>query len=176
MATKRRTLIAIYAVMAIAVVVVASLVFTAGEDVTAEPSVAGGYDLAEPDPCLGAAFDIRQSGEFANIENADGTLGGSLRAEDGQLTGAVSCVHGGTRALDAQAADGTVKGTVGGRPIEGKLTRDPPPPGPRPRAPDSIEGDYVLKPRSACLGAKLSMEGSGSDVRLVRGATELGSA
>ena len=49
--------------------------------------------------------------------------------------------------------------------FEAALTRDPPPPGPRPRAPDSIAGEYVLKPRSACLGATLAIEGSGPDVR-----------
>ena len=172
----KRTLIVIYAVMAIAVAVVATVVFTAGEDLSPERAIAGGYDLAEPDPCLGASFDIRQSGEFANIENADGSLGGALRVKDGRITGDVSCVDGDTQELDANATDRALEGTLGGRPIEAALTRDPPPAGPRPRAPDSIDGDYVLKPRSPCLGAKLAIEGSGSEVELVRGETALGSA
>ena len=77
MADRRRILIAIYVVMAIAVAIVAPIVFKAGQDLTPEHSVAGGYDLERPDRCLGPSFDIRQSGEFANIENAAGSLGGA---------------------------------------------------------------------------------------------------
>ena len=72
MADKRRTLIAIYVVMAIAVAVVATVVFSAGQDLSPEKAIAGGYDLERPDSCLGDTFDLRQSGEFVNIENADG--------------------------------------------------------------------------------------------------------
>ena len=64
MADKRRTLIAIYVVMAIAVAVVATVVFTAGQDLSPEKSIAGGYDLEQADTCLGDTFDLRQSGEF----------------------------------------------------------------------------------------------------------------
>ena len=81
MADRRRILIAIYVVMAIAVAIVAPIVFKAGQDLTPEHSVAGGYDLERPDRCLGPNFDIRQSGEFANIENAAGSLGGAIRVE-----------------------------------------------------------------------------------------------
>ena len=174
MGDKRRTLIAIYAVMAVAVALVASIVFSAGQDLEPEKSIAGGYDLAKPDPCLGASFDLRQSGEFVNIENADESIGGGLRDESGRLTGDVSCVGGGAQAIDAKAGARELAGTIGGRPLKAALTRDPPPPGPRPRAPDSIAGDYVLKPRSACLGAKLAIEGGGPDYELVRGETALG--
>jgi Kef-type K+ transport system membrane component KefB/nucleotide-binding universal stress UspA family protein len=170
----RRTLIAIYAVMAVAVAVVATVVFSAGQNLNPEKPVAGGYDLAKPDPCLGASFDLRQSGEFVNIENADDSIGGGLRDENGQITGDVDCVSGGNQEIDAKAGERALAGTIGGRPLEAALTRDPPPPGPRPRAPDSIAGDYVLKPRSACLGAKMSIEGDGPEYELVRGATALG--
>ena len=174
MGSNRRTLVAIYVVMAVAVTVVAVVVFSAGQDRHAEKSIAGGYDLAKPDTCLGASFDIRQSGEFANIENADGSLGGSLRVDNGRLTGDVSCVGDASEPIDAHGGDRALKGTIGGRPLQAALTRDPPPPGPRPRAPDSIAGDYVLKPRSACLGAKMSIEGSGPEYELVRSGTALG--
>ena len=174
MGSNRRTLVAIYVVMAVAVTVVAAVVFSAGQDRHAEKPIAGGYDLAKPDTCLGASFDIRQSGEFANIENADGSLGGSLRVDNGRLTGDVSCVGDASEPIDAHGGDRALKGTIGGRPLEAALTRDPPPPGPRPRAPDSIAGDYVLKPRSACLGAKMSVEGSGPEYELVRSGTTLG--
>jgi Kef-type K+ transport system membrane component KefB len=176
MAANRRTLIVIYAVMAIAVAVVATVVLTAGEDRSPERAIAGGYELAEPNPCLGQSFDIRQSGQFANIENADGTLGGALRTEDGRLTGDVSCVEGGTAELRASSSERALEGTLDGSRFEAALTRDPPAPGPRPRAPDSIAGEYVLKPRSPCLGAKLAIEGSGSDVELLRGESEAGRA
>jgi Kef-type K+ transport system membrane component KefB len=174
MADKRRTLIAIYVVMAIAVAVVATVVFTAGQDLSPEKPIAGGYDLERADSCLGETFDLRQSGEFVNIENADGSLSGSLRNEGGNITGDVSCVKGGSDELDADAGERAVDGTIGGRDFQAALTRDPPPPGPRPRAPDSIAGEYVIKPRSACIGANMEIEGSGPEYHLIRGDTELG--
>ena len=131
----RRTLIAIYVVMAIAVAVVSIVVISAGQDLEPEPPIAGGYDLAEPDPCLGTTFDLRQSGEFVNIENADNSLGGSLRTEQGRLTGDVSCVDDETAELQAQVADREITGTLDGRQITAELMRDPPPPGPRPQRP-----------------------------------------
>src|SRR5687767_6190024 len=165
----RRTLIAIYVVMAIAVATVAAVVITAGQDLEPEPPIAGGYDLAQPDPCLGASFDLRQSGEFVNLENAGGTLGGALRTDQGVLTGDVSCVDGGTAELRAEAGSEGMQGTVGGDPFEAELTRDPPRAGvPRPRSPGSVEGEYELTPRLPCLGAALAIEGSGSEVELLR--------
>jgi Kef-type K+ transport system membrane component KefB len=171
---KPRTLIAIYVVMAITVAVVAFFVIRAGEDVEAERPVAGGYDLAEPDPCLGQSFDLRQSGEFANLENADGTLSGALRAQDRELTGDVSCVDGETSELEAEVSEEQMTGTLGGREFEAALTRDPPRAGPRPRVPGSIEGEYRLNPRSACLGPELGIEGSGAEVELLRGEEAVG--
>ena len=173
MAAQRSTLVAIYVVMGLAVAIVATVVFSAGQDLEAEKPIAGGYDLAKPDPCLGASFDLRQSGEFVNIENADGSLSGGLRDEDGHVTGDVNCVGDGTDDLDARAGDRALEGTIGDRALEATLARDPPPPGPRPRAPDSIAGDYVLKPRSACIGAKFAIEGSGPEYELVRSGTTL---
>ena len=170
----RRTLIAIYVVMAIAVTTVAIVCISAGQDLDPESSIAGGYDLTEPDPCLGASFDLRQSGEFVNIENADGSLGGSLRTEQGRLTGDVSCVDDESAELRAQVADRELTGMLGGRQITAELTRDPPPPGPRPQAPRSIVGEYKIKPRSACLGAAIAIEGDRSEVELLRGEQVLG--
>ena len=74
----------------------------------------------------------------------------------------------------AQVADRKLTGTLDGRQIEAELVRDPPPPGPRPRAPGKIVGEYKVKPRSACLGARISIEGSRSDVELLRGEQVLG--
>ena len=172
-----RRLVAIYVVMAVAVAAVAIGAITAGEELTAQRSIAGGYDLERPDPCLGASFDLRQSGEFVNVENAEGTLGGSLRVDEGRLTGDVACVDGGMAELRAQVDSDGVEGTVAGRPVRGELKRDPPRAGvPRPRAPDSIEGEYELTPRLPCLGTKLAIEGSGSEVELLRDEREVGRA
>ncbi|MGH2802941.1 MAG: cation:proton antiporter, partial [Thermoleophilaceae bacterium] len=174
---KPRRLIAIYAVMGVAVATVATVGIMAGEDLDPERSVAGGYDLARPDPCVGRGFDLRQSGEFVNVENAEGTLGGGLRAEQGRLTGDVTCVDGGTAELRAEAGDRHLEGTLDGRPISAELTRDPPAAGvPRARAPDSIAGEYDLTPRSPCLGADLAVEGSGSEVELLRDERVVGEA
>ena len=170
----RRTLVAIYVVMAIAVATVATVCISAGQDLEPEPPIAGGYDLNRPDPCLGATFDLRQSGEFVNVENAEGSLGGSLRFEQGRLTGDVSCVDGESADLQATVADRAITGTLGGRRIQAELTRDPPPPGPRPRAPGSIAGEYRVEPRSACVGARMAIEGSGSEVELLRGEQVIG--
>src|SRR6188472_1449378 len=111
MATQRRTLTAIYVVMGIAVAIVVPVVFTKGQDLTPEHSVAGGYDLKQPDACLGPSFDIRQSGEFANLENADRSLSGSLRVESGLLSGSASCIAGGSAELRARVSDRILVGT-----------------------------------------------------------------
>jgi Kef-type K+ transport system membrane component KefB/nucleotide-binding universal stress UspA family protein len=172
-----RRLIAIYVVMALAITTVAIGGITAGQELTPERSIAGGYDLDRPDPCLGAGFDLRQSGEFVNVENAEGTLGGRLRTEQGRLSGEVACAGGGTAELRAGLARGGLVGAVDGRPVRAELTRDPPQAGvPRPRAPDSIEGEYELLPRSPCLGAELAIEGSGSEVELLRDERAVGRA
>src|SRR4051794_16969900 len=42
-----------YALLAAAVTLVAALVVSEGEDKTAQPAIAGGYDLAAPNACLG---------------------------------------------------------------------------------------------------------------------------
>src|SRR5688500_13160498 len=115
MADKRRTLIAIYVVMAIAGAVVATVVFTAAVDLSPEMPIAGGYDLEPHDACTGEKFDLSQSGEFVNIDNADGSLGGSLRNEGGNLTGDVSCVEGVSAELEADPTECAVDGTIGGR-------------------------------------------------------------
>src|SRR3954447_6247858 len=101
-----------YAFLAAAVAVVAIIVVGKGEDKKAQPSIAGGYDAAAPNACLGAppapakgrplpptpprggprpppappqplvggpSFDVKQSGQFVNLSNTQGTLGGTLR-------------------------------------------------------------------------------------------------
>ena len=161
-ALRRRVLVAFYAVLAIAVAIVAALVISAGEDEMAQPPIAGGYDVAgralpRPDRRCQA---VRQ---FVNLDNADGTVGGQLRFEDGQLTGDVECTDGATQDLDATVADGIISGTLGGQPLEAEFKRDPPAPGsPKPRAARTLDGPYKVTPVSACLGSKFTLEGGGS--------------
>ena len=105
-APSRRVLVAFYAVLAIAVAIVAALVISAGEDETAQPPIAGGYDVAGRAPASARPSMSSQSGQFVNLDNADGTVGGQLGFEDGRLTGDVECTDGATQDLDATVADG----------------------------------------------------------------------
>src|SRR3954447_18683229 len=132
-----------YAFLAAAVAVVAIIVVGKGEDKKAQPSIAGGYDVAAPNACLGAppapakgrklpatappqplvggpSFDVKQSGQFVNLSNTQDTLGGKLRLKehprpDGSrtLTGDVDCVNGKTQHFDGNATPGN-KGTIAG--------------------------------------------------------------
>ena len=104
----RTRLIVLYAVMAVAVAVVAALVLSAGEDRKAQPGIAGGYDIQGENACLGPKFDVKQSGKFVNLDNAKGTLAGQLEFEDGKLTGDADCVESGEQELDAKVADGVM--------------------------------------------------------------------
>ena len=90
-----------YVVLAVIVAAVVIVVIDEGKDEKAQPSIAGGYDTAGPNACLGKAapptgaplpataptqpapagpaFDVKQSGQFVNLSNIQGTLGGKLR-------------------------------------------------------------------------------------------------
>src|SRR5918999_4132407 len=168
--TRGRRLLAFYLVMAVVGGVVAAIAITAGEREEAETPIAGGYDVTEGAACLGDKFDVKQSGRFVNLTNADETLSGKLELRDLELTGDVNCVEGGTAELDARADGRTVEGTLAGRPVAAEFKREPPEPGTaQGTAPDSIEGEYSLAPRSDCLGGSLEVEGSGSEVELHAG-------
>src|SRR5688572_7528824 len=95
-----------YVFLAVAVAIVAAIVVSAGEDKQGQPSIAGGYDLQAPNGCFGAppapaagkplpetappqaqvagpSFDVKQSGQFVNLSNTQGTLAAKLRLEEG---------------------------------------------------------------------------------------------
>ena len=156
--------------VAVAVVMTARDLGGRGPD-QPQPAIAGGYDIQGENACLGPKFDVKQSGQFVNLDNAKGTLGGKLEFEDGELTGDVDCVEGGEQELDARAADGAIAGTLGGEEFEALLKREVPPAGtPKPRAPDSIEAEnYKITPRSPCLGSKIAIEGDGPYEVVVEG-------
>jgi Kef-type K+ transport system membrane component KefB len=159
-APSRTRLLGFYAFLAAMVAVVSVVVIAAGHDREAQPAIAGGYDTVGGSPCLGDKFDVKQSGRFVNLDNADGSLGGKLEFEDGKLTGDADCVEGGKEPLRATVEDGKLAGAVGGEELEAEQKREPPEAGAqKPLAPGSVEGDYKLVPRSACLGGKLVAEG-----------------
>ncbi len=142
-ATSRARLALYYAFLAAAVAVVAVIAIHKGEDKNAQPSIAGGYDLAAPNACLGAppppasgrplpatappqplvggpSFDVKQSGQFVSLSNTQDTLGAKLRLEehprpDGSrtLSGDVDCVNGQTQHFDGDATPRN-KGTIAG--------------------------------------------------------------
>jgi Kef-type K+ transport system membrane component KefB len=159
-APSRKRLLFFYAFLAAMVAVVSVVVIAAGHDREAQPTIAGGYDAIGGSPCLGDKFDVKQSGRFVNLDNADGSLGGQLEFEDGRLTGDADCVKGEKKPLRAMVEDGKIAGTVGTEELNAEQKRDPPEAGAqKPLAPSSIEGDYKLVPRSSCLGGKLVVEG-----------------
>src|SRR5687767_2700396 len=122
-ASKSR-LIAFYIALFAITAGVAADVITAGDDKKGLESIAGGYDAAAPNACLGTppakpggrplprtapnqpvvagpSFDVKQSGEFVNLSNSQKTVGGKLRFEgeenaagERKLTGDVKCVDG----------------------------------------------------------------------------------
>ena len=197
-----------YVVLAALTAVVVALVVSAGHDKKAQPAIAGGYDAGGPVACLGAtppkptgaplpptapaqapvngpSFDVKQSGEFVNFSNTQGTLGGQLRMKGGggaeaprKLSGDVYCVNGKTQhftGIVTPGSKGAIAGTLGGQRIAANLRRDPPEAGtPKPRAPRNIAGPYKLSPRSTCFGGTLELNGSGSSYTLAAKTGDLG--
>ena len=170
-----RRVAALYAAVAAAVAIAVAIAIVVGPELSAEESIAGGYDLADPDTCLGTNFDIAQSGRYVSVGDATGDLGGQLELEDGRLSGEVSCRDGSSASLEAGAEDGAISGTIDSRPLEARLRRDPPDPGaPQRRIPDSIAGEYSLAPRSPCLGGSLELEGAGRELHVLIDGSEAG--
>ena len=166
-----RRLTVFYVALALLTVGASVTVLHAGRDEDPQPSIAGVYEPNEPSPCLGG-FSVRQSGQFANLTNQQGTIGGELRMSAGppgpvqELTGSVRCVDGRSerfRGSIRPGARGEIVGVLGGRPFTATLRREPPEPGtPEERAPGDLEGPYALTPRSACFGGRFELSGGGS--------------
>ncbi len=168
-----RRLVAYFVVLGLVAAAIAAVVFGAGSGEHAEREIAGGYDVTRANSCLGpvgAMFDLEQSGRFVTVASGGGPSG-KLELRDGRLTGTLECARGGTGAVTGRAAGGALAGAVGGEPATAALRREPPAPGvQRPRAPRSVDGEYALAPRSACLGAAISLDGN----RLKAGEREAG--
>ena len=172
----RRRLTLFYGLLAVMVVVVATLVISAGQDREAQKPIAGGYDVTRANACLGEKFDVKQSGRFVNFDNPDGSLGGRLEVDEGKLTGDVDCVerrHGRLRREGRQRSAGRDPGW----PARRCRAQARPPRGRRAEAarPEHRGGRLQALPRSPCLGAKLVIEG-GSDVDFLTGGKTIGTA
>ena len=154
-----------YVVLAVATAITAFLVIDAGKDKEGQPSIVGGYDTTGAAmACLGPQFDVKQSGQFINLDNAKSTLSGKLKWKDGSLTGSVNCLEGGEQEIQGKVADGVISGTLGGQPLAAELKRDAPDPGAaKPRAPQGIAGPYRTTPRSTCLGGRFELEKLGGN-------------
>ena len=170
---------------------ISAVVITAGDDKKGLESIAGGYDVTAPNECLGTppappggrplpetapaqaqvqgpSFDVKQSGEFVNLANAQETIGGKLRFGEErpggarELTGEVECTNGDKLDFEGQSTFGnraTITGTLGDQEITANLRRDPPDAGTAaPRAPGSIASIYRASPRSTCLGGTFELE------------------
>lgn len=154
------------------------------------PAPPGGTPLPSTAPAQsppsGPLFNLVQSGQFVNLNNNQGTLSGQLllhstrlRTGGHRLTGTVDCVSGSrSLKLEAVAVSGaipSIKGTLGGAPLQATFKSDPPEPGTAtPRIPRGIGGVYALSPRSTCFGGKFKLDGGGSSYRLSAGSQALG--
>ena len=159
-----------YTLLALVTAGVLAFVFASGASKHAQPQIAGGYDVSggsEALACLGQKLELAQSGRYVTVSNAQSTVGGALTFVGGRLSGAVHCTGGHAMPIDAHVDGGVLAGTLGGVPVSAQLKRDPPEPGaPKQLAPSSVAGEYALAPSSACLGSKIKLSQSGTDVEV----------
>jgi len=166
----RRRLVAFYAIVAALTVAGVVLSIAAGEKREPETEIAGGYALAEPDACLGAGFDLRQSGRFVNLGSDEASLAGQLNLDEGGLSGDIHCPEGESEELRAEAAERAISGTIGDREFDARFTEDPPAPGEGDAlVPGELGGEYALTPRSKCLGGTIELEGEAGRLELHAG-------
>jgi Kef-type K+ transport system membrane component KefB len=160
----RNRLAIYYVVLGVLAAGAVALVLALGAGVDAQPAIAGGYTVAAGRECLTDRVDLRQSGQFVELERPGAAGRDALRFHDGRLTGDVQCRAGGTRRLDAAFAGQTMRGRLDAQPLAATRTEEPPTPGTqKPRAPARVDGVYKVIPPSMCLGGKLTLSGpSGS--------------
>jgi Kef-type K+ transport system membrane component KefB len=132
-----------YVVLAAVTVAVVIVVIAKGRNEQALPSIAGGYAMKAPNPCMGSLpkpvggqplpptapaqpppsqlFNVLQSGQFVNFNNNQGTLGAKLRMHSGilpsgayRLTGTIDCVSGARpQQLDTVVVPGVIPSISG---------------------------------------------------------------
>ncbi len=155
----KRRLGIFYVVLFAAGALVAALSIGAGQKKETQPAIAGSYLASGESPCVGEAFDLKQSGKYVSITNPDESVSGALFFEDPSLTGSVKCTDGSTAELDAEVADGAIAGTLGDTDLSADFEAEPPSAGTQqPRPPGSIASEYKVAPRSACLGGAIEIE------------------
>ncbi len=193
-------MIVLYALLIAVAAAVVAIAVDQGSKEHAQPPIAGEYAASAPNPCLGLVpappagaplpptaptqpvqagpiFNVEQSGQFVDLGNNQGTLGGALRLQaktlaggGHRLTGTVNCVSGGQMKLNAVAVPGAkaaISGTLGGAPVHAVFKQSPPAPGTAtPRTPSGIGGEYALSPRSVCFGDTVVLTGSGSGYKV----------
>jgi Kef-type K+ transport system membrane component KefB len=128
-------MVALYVVLVAATIGGVTALIERGAHQHAQPEIAGGYDLRQPNHCFGPlgailagaalprtapaqppavaeSFDVQQSGQFVSLSNAAGSLGGQVRlhavagGREARLTGTVDCVGGAGRRLAAVVRTG----------------------------------------------------------------------
>jgi Kef-type K+ transport system membrane component KefB len=150
-----------YAVLALVTAGVAIFVFTSGAGKHAQKPIAGGYNVSTATACLGAKFELAQSGQFVTISNTQSTLSGKLKWVNGRLSGAVHCVRGATAQIDARVVGRLLVGTLGGGPVAAELKRKPPEPGApkrptaKPRTPEETVVAFFIAVVVVMLFARL---------------------
>ncbi|HEU0318643.1 MAG TPA: cation:proton antiporter, partial [Solirubrobacteraceae bacterium] len=171
----RRRLAIYYATLTAITAVVVVFVVSQGAHEHAQRPIAGGYDVGAGGGCLGAQFNLVQSGEFVTLADPQTGAGGKLTFKGGRLTGTVACADHARRPLGLGYSAGVLTGTIGGVPVRALFKRDPPAAGaPKLRAPPSVAGDYQLSPGSQCLGGKISLGGAGRGLELAAQRTARG--
>lgn len=172
--SRRGHLVIFYVILAVFVAAGMAVGFSLGSKDDPEQEVAGLYEAKTPDPCLGESFDLRQSGQFGSLSNADDTVGGSVTIEDGEITGTVDCIGGSTAEVELTAADGELSGTVGDERLDATKTADEAPPEARNAVqPTNASGEYELAPPSLCLGSQIELDGD-SNALEVHGSEQIG--
>ncbi|MEA2298429.1 MAG: hypothetical protein QOF77_1365 [Solirubrobacteraceae bacterium] len=163
-----RRLAIYYGLLAAVTVIVVVFVVSKGAHQHAQRPIAGGYDVDAGAQCLGQQFNIVQSGQFVTLEDPQNGAAGKLTFKGSRLTGTLTCADHAERRLDLAYSAGVLAGTVGSTPVSARFKRDPPAPGsPKLKAPPNVAGDYQLSPGSACLGGKVSLDGSGASLELI---------
>jgi Kef-type K+ transport system membrane component KefB len=138
-----RKLLIGYAVVALFLLVSVAVSIVTGRDEEAPPAIAGFY--TSDSECLGERFTLEQSGQFVDLS---GGPGGKLRFRDGQLTGDVECVSGGSAeaafAVSGKGPETKLAGTVEGEPATGAFEEELPEPGTSAKKPEKRSGEETF--------------------------------
>src|SRR5205823_2684117 len=124
-------LVAGYVVLAALVVAAATVSIHLGHSEKPAPGIAGFY-TAPAGSCLGRTFELRQAGEFLDVDGAGGA-GGKLRLRHRRIAGGVTCADG-THARLALAVRGkgtttVLVGAAGGAALSARFAKALPAPG-----------------------------------------------